>query len=69
MQFDEMGNKAGKTPDAVLTKLPWIYKMAFQSERQHPKEYAAGIEGLMQLNEVGISRRKGNEHVPVLGLF
>ena len=23
---------------AMLTELPWIYKMAFKSERQHPKE-------------------------------
>ena len=23
---------------AVLTRLPWIYKMAFKSERQHPKD-------------------------------
>lgn len=26
---------------AVLTRLPWIYKMAFKSERQHPEECAA----------------------------
>ena len=31
---------------AVLTKLPWIYKMAFKSERQHPKECAADREAL-----------------------
>lgn len=23
---------------AMLTKLPWIYKMAFKTERQHPRE-------------------------------
>ena len=23
---------------AMLTKIPWVYKMAFKSERQHPKE-------------------------------
>lgn len=26
----------GSMSHAVLTKLPWIYKMAFKSERQHP---------------------------------
>ena len=31
---------------AVLTRLPWIYKMAFKSERQHPKDCAKDREAL-----------------------
>ena len=31
---------------AVITKLPWIYKMAFKSERQHPGECATDRERL-----------------------
>ena len=31
---------------AVLTRLPWIYKMAFKSERQHPVEYVKDREAL-----------------------
>lgn len=31
---------------AMLTELPWIYKMAFKSERQHPEECAADREAL-----------------------
>lgn len=31
---------------AVLTKLPWIYKMAFKSKRQHPEECKADREAL-----------------------
>ena len=31
---------------AVLTKLPWIYRMAFKSERQHPEECAFEREAL-----------------------
>ena len=35
--FDHMSH-------AMLTKLPWIYKLAFKSERQHPKECAEDRE-------------------------
>ncbi|MBQ9062970.1 MAG: hypothetical protein IJ121_09165 [Eubacterium sp.] len=31
---------------AVVTRLPWIYKMAFKSERQHPKECAKDRDSL-----------------------
>ena len=31
---------------AVLTRLPWIYKMAFKSERRHPKECAKDRDAL-----------------------
>ena len=31
---------------AVITKLPWIYKMAFKPERQHPKDCAEDRERL-----------------------
>ncbi len=31
---------------AVLTRLPWIYKMAFKSERHHPKECAKDRDAL-----------------------
>ena len=31
---------------AMLTELPWIYRMAFKSERQHPKECARDRETL-----------------------
>ena len=31
---------------AMLTRLPWIYKMAFKSERQHPKDCAEDREAL-----------------------
>ncbi|MBQ8952689.1 MAG: hypothetical protein IJ048_01110 [Clostridia bacterium] len=31
---------------AALTKLPWIYKMAFKSERQHPQECGKDREAL-----------------------
>ena len=31
---------------AVLTRLPWIYKMAFKSERQHPEDCAKDREAL-----------------------
>lgn len=33
---------------AMLTELPWVYKMAFKSERQHPKECEADREKLKQ---------------------
>lgn len=33
---------------AVLTKLPWIYKMAFKSERQHPEDCKSDREALKQ---------------------
>ena len=33
---------------AVLTELPWIYKMAFKSERQHPAECRKDREALKQ---------------------
>jgi len=29
---------------AAIVHLPWIYKMAFKSERQHPKECAGDRE-------------------------
>ena len=31
---------------AVLTRLPWIYRMAFKSERRHPKECAKDRDAL-----------------------
>lgn len=31
---------------AMLTRLPWIYKMGFKSERQHPRECAEDREAL-----------------------
>ena len=31
---------------AVLTRLPWIYKMAFKSERQHPEDCAKDRDAL-----------------------
>ena len=31
---------------AMLTELPWVYRMAFKSERQHPKECAEDRETL-----------------------
>lgn len=31
---------------ALLTQLPWIYKMAFKSERQHPEECKQDREAL-----------------------
>lgn len=31
---------------AMLTELPWIYKMAFKSERQHPEECGKDREAL-----------------------
>ena len=31
---------------ALVTDLPWIYKMAFRSERQHPKECAEDREDM-----------------------
>ncbi len=31
---------------AALTKLPWIYRMAFKSERRHPRECAGDREAL-----------------------
>ena len=31
---------------ALLTRLPWIYKMAFKSERQHPEECRRDREAL-----------------------
>ena len=37
--FDNMSH-------AALTTLPWIYKMAFKSERQHPKECQKDREAL-----------------------
>ena len=42
---------------AVITKIPWIYKMAFKSERQHPVECEADrralrIELLVWINKV-----------------
>lgn len=37
--FDHMSH-------AVVTRLPWIYKMAFKSERQHPKACAEDREAL-----------------------
>ena len=33
---------------AVLTRLPWIYKMAFKSERRHPKECAKDRDALKE---------------------
>ncbi len=33
---------------AVLTALPWIYKLAFKSERRHPKECAEDRKALRQ---------------------
>ena len=33
---------------AVLTRLPWIYRMAFKSERRHPKECAKDRDALKE---------------------
>ena len=47
---------------AVLTKLPWIYKMAFKSERRHPEKCARDRKALKKelLDWVNSSWR-GNE--------
>jgi hypothetical protein len=34
---------------AMVTRLPWIYKMAFKSERHHPKECAKDRDALKKV--------------------